>query len=52
MMPADPAVDGITPPADFDAGSATWVRSLTGLAEQREAALTRLHEMLLRIAHR
>jgi RNA polymerase sigma-70 factor (ECF subfamily) len=51
MMPGDAALDGITPPADFDADSATWVRSLTGPAEQREAGLARLHEMLLRIAH-
>ena len=51
MMPGDAALDGITPPADFDADSATWVRSLTGPAEKREAAVARLHEMLLRIAH-
>jgi RNA polymerase sigma-70 factor (ECF subfamily) len=51
MMPGDPALDGITPLAGFDADSATWVRSLTGPAERREAALVRLHEMLLRIAH-
>jgi len=51
MMPGEPAVDGITPPAGLDADSAAWVRSLTGPAEQREAALARLHEMLLRIAH-
>jgi RNA polymerase sigma-70 factor (ECF subfamily) len=52
MLPGDAAVDGITPPAGFDADSATWVRSLTGPAAQREAAVARLHEMLLRIAHR
>jgi RNA polymerase sigma-70 factor (ECF subfamily) len=51
MMPADPAAHGITPPAGLDADSATWVRSLTGPADQREAGLARLHEMLLRIAH-
>jgi RNA polymerase sigma-70 factor (ECF subfamily) len=51
MMPGDPAVDGITPLAGFDTDSAAWVRSLTGDAGQREAALVRLHEMLLRIAH-
>ena len=51
MLPGDAAVDGITPPVDLDADSATWVRSLTGPPEQREAALARLHEMLLRIAH-
>jgi RNA polymerase sigma-70 factor, ECF subfamily len=52
MMPGDAAVDGVTLPADLDADSAIWVRSLTGPAERREAALARLHEMLLRIAHR
>src|SRR5271169_5766681 len=46
MMPGDAAVDGIMPPAGFDADSATWIRSLTGPAKQREAALTCLHEML------
>jgi RNA polymerase sigma-70 factor (ECF subfamily) len=51
MMPGDPAVDGITPSAEFDADSAAWVGSLTGPAGQREAALARLHDMLLRIAH-
>ena len=51
MMPGDAAAGGITPPADLDADSATWVRSLTGPAEQREAGLARLHAMLLRIAH-
>ena len=29
MMPGDPAADGITPPAGFDADSATWVQSIT-----------------------
>jgi RNA polymerase sigma-70 factor (ECF subfamily) len=52
MTPGDPAVRGITLPAGFDADSATWVRSLTGPAEQREDGLARLHEMLLRIARR
>jgi RNA polymerase sigma-70 factor, ECF subfamily len=51
MMPGDAGGDGITLPADLDADSATWVRSLTGPAEQREAGLARLHAMLLRIAH-
>ena len=49
-MPGDPAAGGITPPEGSDADSATWVRSLTGRGEQREAALARLHGMLLRIA--
>jgi RNA polymerase sigma-70 factor (ECF subfamily) len=52
MLPGDPAVGGVTLPADLDADSATWVRSLTGPAERRDDALARLHEMLLRIAHR
>jgi len=50
MMPGDAALDGITSAAGLDADSATWVRSITGPAEQREAVLGRLHEMLLRIA--
>ena len=36
MMPGDPAVNGITPLAELDADSVTWVRSLTGPGEQRE----------------
>src|SRR5271166_1561831 len=50
MVPADRAVDGILPPPGLDPDSQRWVRSLTGTGEQRETALTRLHEMLLRIA--
>ncbi len=50
MVPADPAVDGRLPPSGLDPDSQRWVRSLTGTGEQRETALARLHEMLLRIA--
>ena len=35
-----------------DPESAEWLRVLTGVGPQREAALARLHGMLLRIAHR
>ena len=45
-MPGDPAVDGITPLAEFDAESATWVRSLTGAAERREAARNAIYKTL------
>ena len=38
------------PVADLDAESAAWVRSLSGTGPQREDALTRLHELLVRIA--
>ena len=35
-----------------DPESAEWLSTLAGSGAQREAALARLHEMLLRIAHR
>jgi len=38
-------------PAGLDAESAGWVRALAGAGPRREAALARLHEMLVRIAH-
>ena len=38
------------PVADLDAESAAWVRSLSGTGPRREDALTRLHELLVRIA--
>jgi RNA polymerase sigma-70 factor, ECF subfamily len=50
MIPAEPAAAGICPPAGLDPGSDQWVRSLAGPAAGREAALARLHELLLRIA--
>jgi RNA polymerase sigma-70 factor, ECF subfamily len=37
-------------PAGLDAESAEWVRALAGSARRREAALARLHELLVRIA--
>ena len=52
MMPADAAADGGFVLHQLDPGSAEWVRSLTGTGAQREAGLARLHELLVRIAHR
>jgi RNA polymerase sigma-70 factor, ECF subfamily len=43
---------GIVDPARLDAESAEWLQELTGTGPRREAALTRLHERLLRIARR
>ena len=37
-------------PAGLDAESAGWVRALAGPGPRREAALARLHELLVRIA--
>ena len=37
--------------ARLDAESAEWLRVLAGTGPQREAALARLHEMLVRVAH-
>ena len=39
-------------PARLDAESTRWVQALTGPGAAREAALARLHELLLRIARR
>ena len=39
-------------PAGLDAESAEWLRALAEAGPRREAALARLHEMLVRIAHR
>ncbi|MGI8451435.1 MAG: RNA polymerase sigma factor [Streptosporangiaceae bacterium] len=50
MAPADPTVDGISPPPRFDPDSSQWVQVLSGSGPQREAALGRLHDLLLRIA--
>ncbi len=50
MASADPTVGGISPAPRFDPDSEQWVRALTGSGPQREAALTRLHDLLLRIA--
>jgi RNA polymerase sigma-70 factor (ECF subfamily) len=50
MVPADPAVAGIVPPAGLDPDSDQWVRALSDAGPQREAAVERLHALLLRIA--
>jgi RNA polymerase sigma-70 factor (ECF subfamily) len=50
MAPADPTVDGTSPPSRLDPDSAQWVQLLSGTGPQREAALARLHDTLLRIA--
>ena len=39
-----------TPAAELDPESAEWVRSLGATGSRREVALTRLHQMLVRIA--
>jgi RNA polymerase sigma-70 factor, ECF subfamily len=39
-------------PTQLDPESAGWLGALAGTGQQREAALARLHEMLLRIAQR
>jgi RNA polymerase sigma-70 factor (ECF subfamily) len=53
MASADHTAGGtaVTPP-QLDPASAEWVRTLTGLGTERDAALGRLHELLLRIARR
>jgi RNA polymerase sigma-70 factor (ECF subfamily) len=51
MAPADPTADGISPAPRFDPDSDQWVRVLSGHGPQREAALARLHGLLLRIAN-
>jgi len=52
MGPADSGV-GQTRAAvtRLDAESTEWLRELAGSGSRQEAALARLHEMLLRIAH-
>ena len=52
MVPADPGVGGIPAAARLDAESAGWLQVLAGAGPRREAALARLHELLLRIARR
>ena len=52
MVPADPAVDKTAVAAGrLDPESAGWLSALTRTGPAREAALTRLHELLVRIAH-
>jgi len=50
VIPVNSVVDEI--PARLDPESAGWLRVLAVTGPQREAALARLHEMLLRIAQR
>ena len=50
MIPVNSVVDGV--PARLDPESAEWLRVLGAAGPRREAALTRLHGMLLRIAQR
>jgi len=50
MAPADPTGHGISTPDRFDPDSGQWIRELSGAGPQREAALARLHDLLLRIA--
>jgi RNA polymerase sigma-70 factor, ECF subfamily len=47
----DPTVPkALAVPAGLDAESADWLRALSGAGHRREAALARLHELLVRIA--
>ncbi len=52
MLPVNRAPHGsaVTTPR-FDAESAAWLRQLGSTGPQREAALARLHDLLVRIAH-
>jgi RNA polymerase sigma-70 factor (ECF subfamily) len=50
MIRADPPVDGIVPPPGLDPDSDQWVRALAATGAEQEAALARLHALLLRIA--
>ena len=53
MATVDPVVDETPAPAGrLDPESAEWLGALASSGPQREAALARLHEMLLRIAQR
>jgi RNA polymerase sigma-70 factor, ECF subfamily len=51
MTPADPAIEAIFPPPRLDPDSDHWVRTLSGTGMEREEALARLHELLLKIAN-
>jgi len=50
MAPADSGAEEPTADAGLDAESAEWLQTLAGTGPRREAALARLHEMLVRIA--
>jgi RNA polymerase sigma-70 factor (ECF subfamily) len=52
MVPADPTADETAVAAGrLDPESAGWLSALTGTGAERETALARLHELLVRIAH-
>src|SRR5258708_23938818 len=50
MVPADPGVGGTPAAARLDLESAEWLRVLGEVGPRREAALARLHELLVRVA--
>ena len=50
MVPAVPGAEGMFSLAAPDPDPDRWVAALTGPGPDREAALTRLHELMLRIA--
>ena len=50
MVPGDSGVEQTPVAAGLDPDSAEWLRGLADVGPRREAALARLHEMLLRIA--
>jgi RNA polymerase sigma-70 factor (ECF subfamily) len=50
MASVEPAAHGDATTRPLDPESAEWVRSLTGAGAERERALVRLHELLLRVA--
>ena len=49
VVASEPSVDGI--PVGLDEESVRWVGDLSGDGRAREAAIDRLHELLLRAAH-
>ena len=50
MAPMDSGVEEPTAAAGLDAESAEWLQALAGSGRRQEAALARLHELLVRIA--
>ncbi len=51
MVGENGTVHRVPAAAEMDPESAEWVRALAGTGPRREAALARLHELLVRIAH-